>query len=70
MRTNVIRKFVVGTKGEAPLDNFAFQFVIIVSFAARTLISSCLETRVTRLGEISLFGRFFMAKFFLEKIAQ
>jgi hypothetical protein len=29
-----------------------------------------LETRVTRLGEISLFGRFFMAKFFLEKIAQ
>ncbi len=27
-------------------------------------------TRVTRLGEISPFGQFFMAKFFLEKIAQ
>jgi hypothetical protein len=26
--------------------------------------------RVTRLGEISPFGQFFMAKFFLEKIAQ
>jgi len=26
--------------------------------------------RVTRLGKISPFGRFFMAKFFLEKIAQ
>jgi hypothetical protein len=31
---------------------------------------ACLVFRVTRLGEISPFGRFFMAKFFLEKIAQ
>jgi hypothetical protein len=28
------------------------------------------QNRVTRLSEILPFGRFFMAKFFLEKIAQ
>jgi len=37
---------------------------------ARLPITPHLEITVTRLGEISPFGQFFMAKFFLEKIAQ
>jgi hypothetical protein len=44
--------------------------VIMRIFILKIKIVIYVIIRVTRLGEILPFGRFFMAKFFLEKMAQ